>query len=76
VATGRRRKQQRSNKDKATLDGLEVGGRRLALIERLFIDVATVLWLCASLVIVLIVGAFRCEATFLTGLVLGLRLKR
>lgn len=70
-------RQRRGNRDEETvLDGLEVGGRRLALIERLFIDLATVLWLCVSLILVLVLGAFRYEATFLTGLILGVRLKR
>jgi hypothetical protein len=42
----------------------------------LAIDIATVLWLIASLIVVLFVGALRIEATFLTGLTLGLRMRR
>jgi len=40
------------------------------------IDVATVVWLIASVIAVLLVGAVRIEVTFLTGPTLGLRSRR
>lgn len=64
------------NETGSALDQLERGERRLAIIERLFIDVATVVWLIASLIAVLFLGAIRAEVTFLTGLILGLRMRR